>query len=37
MSDTFPLLHKIMMAFALLAMVAGCTPVAPPDSVLAVP
>ncbi|MDX8540119.1 D-alanyl-D-alanine carboxypeptidase family protein [Mesorhizobium abyssinicae] len=37
MSDTFPLLHKIMMAFALLAMVAGCTTVAPPDSVLAVP
>ncbi|RWF31348.1 MAG: D-alanyl-D-alanine carboxypeptidase [Mesorhizobium sp.] len=26
-----------MMAFALLAMVAGCTTVAPPDSVLAVP
>lgn len=37
LSDTFPLLHKIMMAFALLAMVAGCTTVAPPDSVLAVP
>ncbi|RWF58546.1 MAG: D-alanyl-D-alanine carboxypeptidase [Mesorhizobium sp.] len=27
----------MMMAFALLAMVAGCTTVAPPDSVLAVP
>ncbi|WP_292350099.1 D-alanyl-D-alanine carboxypeptidase family protein [Mesorhizobium sp.] len=37
MSDTFPLLQKMMMAFALLAMVAGCTTVAPPDSVLAVP
>ncbi|WP_245494360.1 D-alanyl-D-alanine carboxypeptidase family protein [Mesorhizobium sp. M4B.F.Ca.ET.017.02.2.1] len=37
MSDTFPLLQKIMMAFALLAMVAGCTTVEPPDSVLAVP
>lgn len=37
LSDTFPLLQKMMMAFALLAMVAGCTTVAPPDSVLAVP
>jgi len=36
LSDTFPLLHKIMMAFALLALAAGCT-TAPPESVLAVP
>ncbi|TIV73549.1 MAG: D-alanyl-D-alanine carboxypeptidase, partial [Mesorhizobium sp.] len=37
MPPTFPLLQKLIALLALLALVAGCTTAAPPESVLTVP